>query len=45
MFGKKLRQRVYEGDSHWQQIQIPGWQTYDWNDAFQTYIKKSPFFD
>jgi aconitate hydratase len=43
MFAKSYA-NVYEGDSHWQQIQIPDGKLYDWDNA-STYIKKATFFD
>ncbi|MBQ4834406.1 aconitate hydratase AcnA [Pseudoalteromonas sp. MMG010] len=43
MFEKSYA-NVYDGDSHWQKIQIPEGKRYDWDEA-STYIKQAPFFE
>jgi aconitate hydratase len=35
---------VFKGDKHWQNIEITGGQTYDWNST-STYIKNPPYFE
>ena len=36
--------RVYEGDAHWQKIQVEGSDTYQWR-AGSTYVANPPYFD
>jgi len=35
---------VYDGDSHWRSLPVPGGQTYVW-EGDSTYIRKAPYFD
>jgi len=36
--------RIFQGDSFWDNLAVPKGQTFGWNDA-STYIKKPPYFD
>ncbi|MDE3205769.1 MAG: aconitate hydratase AcnA, partial [Acidobacteriota bacterium] len=35
---------VYEGDSRWQQLEVPTGDSYEW-DPTSTYVRKPPYFD
>src|SRR5438270_5697629 len=35
---------IFDGDTLWQQLKIPGGQTFAW-DANSTYIRRAPYFD
>src|SRR5215467_5817937 len=43
MFHKSYGE-VYDGDSHWRSLPVPGGQTYVW-EGDSTYIRKAPYFD
>jgi aconitate hydratase len=43
MFRKSYGE-VYDGDSHWRSLPVPGGQTYLW-ERDSTYIRRAPFFD
>lgn len=42
MFTKKYAD-VFKGDEHWQAVQIPGGETYSWDDK-STYVRNPPYF-
>jgi len=43
MFHKSYGE-VYDGDSHWRSLPVPGGQTYVW-EKDSTYIRRAPYFD
>jgi aconitate hydratase A / 2-methylisocitrate dehydratase len=43
MFHKSYGE-IYDGDSHWRSLPVPGGQTYVW-EGDSTYIRKAPYFD
>jgi aconitate hydratase len=43
MFRKSYGE-VYDGDSHWRSLPVPGGQTYVW-EKDSTYIRQAPYFD
>ena len=43
MFRKSYGE-VYDGDSHWRSLPVPGGQTYLW-EPDSTYIRRAPYFD
>src|SRR3954452_18777541 len=43
MFTKSYGE-VFEGDEHWQSLQVPEGETYAW-DKSSTYIQRAPYFD
>jgi len=43
MFTKSYGE-VFEGDEHWQSLQVPEGETYSW-DKSSTYIQRAPYFD